>query len=109
MVSRSYVKQVLGRMPKSPACWKVGGCPARRVLAQQACGLLLPLSHGKVCAGSNRCLLFYRQGLGLRGQRQDPGREGGENPRQAGGGVHIDAGLVPVQSQLYKAFNTTLS
>lgn len=28
----------------------------------------------KVRAGSDRCLLFYRQGLGLRGQRQDPGR-----------------------------------
>lgn len=34
------------REPRN-VCWKEGGCPAGRAPAQQACGLLLPLSHGE--------------------------------------------------------------
>lgn len=110
MVSGSYVKQVLGRMPESPETRAGRKAAALRGELQlnRPVACFSPSPMAIVRAGSDCCLLFYRQGLGLRGQRQDPGREGG-NPRQAGGGAQIEAGLVPIQPQLYKAFNTTLS
>lgn len=92
MVSGSYVKQVLGRMPESPEMRAGRKAAALRGELQlnRPVVCFSPSPMAKVRAGSDCCLLFYRQGLGLRGQRQDPGREG-RKPK-AGWGRSSDRG-----------------
>lgn len=97
MASGSYVKQVLSRMPESPET--------------RATGLWFaspPLPWRKCVQGATAVCCFIGKVLGSEVSARILGERGG-NPRQAGGGAQIGAGLVPVQSQLYKAFNTTLS